>query len=142
MKLVSESDVCECAIRMELTWGVLVGSSTFFLVPFGGMTVESGLVYGLMIELRLRVLYAKGNIEVGLKCPRLSGVGWGEIEKSSERKGGNSCHASKVSNHMPLFLQRDFPLRRSRQSSIKTRERNAGSEPQMKTLTGETLQAA
>jgi hypothetical protein len=76
MKLVSESDVCDrsqCAIRMELTWGVLVGSSTFFLVPFGGMTVVSEL----MIGLRLRGLYAKsnGNVEVELECPRLSGVG-------------------------------------------------------------------
>jgi hypothetical protein len=80
MKLVSESEVCDrlqCAIMMELTWGVLVGSSTFFLVPFGGMTVVSGLVFRLMIGLRLRVLYAKsnGNVEVELKCSGLSGVG-------------------------------------------------------------------
>jgi hypothetical protein len=48
MKLVSESEVydrLQCAVMMELTWGVLVGSSTFFLVPFGGMTVVSGLVF-------------------------------------------------------------------------------------------------
>jgi hypothetical protein len=37
----------------------------------------SGLVFRLMIGLRLRVLYAKsnGNVEVELKCSGLSGVG-------------------------------------------------------------------